>query len=551
MNKLREEILLKIEEMGLLLSKEVRDRVTEERVLRKQALTDFDNKVRQALRRTAESSKTEQQKLGRRVAALSKNMDLSERGWKQGVGSVAQVVRNAQTVIEEEIRTREGEQRKATTRVERGFGRVNDDLERLEHGTGPLVDASNRDQVERECVAGLRRRMNEVEQTYEATTTDLKAVHQAFLQEQQQATESLHEKLHDGFQNMQAKVDEQIKSEEERRDESFARLEQLVMATMQQQDKDIKQMHEDVAVLKDHVGVMEHEHLPEVRREIRDSDVQMRKEVDDKLSALCAPGTGLVGQHGEKLRELEHSTLKEVDRRLEELKKTSEAHARDHASLDHVRENYPSNELFGDLETNCTSNFDFFQQELNEKSEWLERLEKQAQSLIEQEQNRRREALHEKEVFYNKRFSALEGGVQELVDGLERAEKEQSELREATVGKAALPEAVEAARRQLKDLFVMFDQLKTGVDEFQEEQKLVVGFLDTQQKAKFQALQKDVKMLTKLYGGSTPMPGGGVLGPAGQSPGDAQMTHLGVTPNTGVGLHDNSIVHNRSQLMGQ
>ena len=35
MNKLREEILLKIEEMGLLLSKEVRDRVTEERMLRK------------------------------------------------------------------------------------------------------------------------------------------------------------------------------------------------------------------------------------------------------------------------------------------------------------------------------------------------------------------------------------------------------------------------------------------------------------------------------------------------------------------------------------
>ena len=41
MNKLREEILLKIEEMGLLLSKEVRDRVTEERMLRKQAMTDF------------------------------------------------------------------------------------------------------------------------------------------------------------------------------------------------------------------------------------------------------------------------------------------------------------------------------------------------------------------------------------------------------------------------------------------------------------------------------------------------------------------------------
>ena len=63
MNKLREEILLKIEEMGLLLSKEVRDRVTEERMLRKQAMTDFDTKIRDFMKNHGQQQRLETSKV--------------------------------------------------------------------------------------------------------------------------------------------------------------------------------------------------------------------------------------------------------------------------------------------------------------------------------------------------------------------------------------------------------------------------------------------------------------------------------------------------------
>ena len=63
MNKLREEILLKIEEMGLLLSKEVRDRVTEERMLRKQSMTDFDTKIRDFMKNHGQQQRMETNKV--------------------------------------------------------------------------------------------------------------------------------------------------------------------------------------------------------------------------------------------------------------------------------------------------------------------------------------------------------------------------------------------------------------------------------------------------------------------------------------------------------
>lgn len=58
-------------------------------------------------------------------------------------------------------------------------------------------------------------------------------------------------------------------------------------------------------------------------------------------------------------------------------------------------------------------------------------------------------------------------------------------------------------RSQLKDLWTMVDEIKTELKDFQEEQKMVVGFLDTQQKTKFSILQKDVSNLTKLYNAVT------------------------------------------------
>ena len=83
MNKLREEVLLKIEEMGLLLSKEVRDKVNEERAIRKQTLCDFDVKIRDFIKSLLQSQHASTAKLGKRLTTVVKSVDLSERGWKQ------------------------------------------------------------------------------------------------------------------------------------------------------------------------------------------------------------------------------------------------------------------------------------------------------------------------------------------------------------------------------------------------------------------------------------------------------------------------------------
>ena len=86
MNKLREEVLLKIEEMGLLLSKEVRDKVNEERTIRKQTLCDFDVKIRDFIKNVLQSQHAATAKVSKRLTTVVKSVDLSERGWKQGIG---------------------------------------------------------------------------------------------------------------------------------------------------------------------------------------------------------------------------------------------------------------------------------------------------------------------------------------------------------------------------------------------------------------------------------------------------------------------------------
>lgn len=44
------------------------------------------------------------------------------------------------------------------------------------------------------------------------------------------------------------------------------------------------------------------------------------------------------------------------------------------------------------------------------------------------------------------------------------------------------------------------DRLRNEYVEFAQEQKMVMGFLDSQQKTKFGILQKDVSNLMTLYG---------------------------------------------------
>ena len=89
--------------MGLQLSKEVRDRVAEERLLRKQNLTDFDIKVREFIKASAQQHAAATTRVSRRVANMAKTLELTEKGWKQGVGSVANVVRSIQPALDQEI----------------------------------------------------------------------------------------------------------------------------------------------------------------------------------------------------------------------------------------------------------------------------------------------------------------------------------------------------------------------------------------------------------------------------------------------------------------
>ena len=58
------------------------------------------------------------------------------------------------------------------------------------------------------------------------------------------------------------------------------------------------------------------------------------------------------------------------------------------------------------------------------------------------------------------------------------------------------------SKKQIRELWIELDKLRAEFNDFSAEQKMVMGFLDSQQKTKFSVLQKDVATLMTLYGGS-------------------------------------------------
>lgn len=120
MNKLREEVLLKIEEMGLLLSKEVRDRILEERNQRKSALAEFDLRVRDFVKAVSQNQAAGTNKLSKRLTTVVKSVDLCEASWKSAVTSVASVVRTLQPGLDDEISQRELGDREVKERLGAG-----------------------------------------------------------------------------------------------------------------------------------------------------------------------------------------------------------------------------------------------------------------------------------------------------------------------------------------------------------------------------------------------------------------------------------------------
>lgn len=58
----------------------------------------------------------------------------------------------------------------------------------------------------------------------------------------------------------------------------------------------------------------------------------------------------------------------------------------------------------------------------------------------------------------------------------------------------------DVCKKQIRELWVELDRLRAEFTDFATEQKMVMGFLDTQQKTKFSVLQKDVSNLMSLYG---------------------------------------------------
>jgi len=223
-------------------------------------------------------------------------------------------------------------------------------------------------------------------------------------------------------------------------------------------------------------------------KQVDGAEARVTKVCDDLNTALAkevAETGGSIKQLDERCTDLETVKLVELESGLKKF----------------VENEYADLKTFALLEERSKGNFEFLQQELVEKSEWLEKLEKQCLQLIDQEANSRRQEAKEAQHYANKRFSTVEENVAELIKSVENLD---------TVTKEVLShgDTLNAARKQLKDVWTLADRIKQEFEEFREEQKMVVGFLDTQQKQKFQILQKDVSNLTRLYA----MPGIGAGG---------------------------------------
>ncbi|CAD7943226.1 unnamed protein product [Amoebophrya sp. A120] len=136
---------------------------------------------------------------------------------------------------------------------------------------------------------------------------------------------------------------------------------------------------------------------------------------------------------------------------------------------------------------------DFFQSELNEKGDWIERAERSWQSRLEEEGDLRRQDYKQLETYLSTRIKEVAGDVKVLLDAMEPQQVVNQKAAETE-------QSTNANKKQIRDLWTSLEGVRGEFGEFAQEQKMVLGFLDTQQKTKFGILQKDVSNLLTLYG---------------------------------------------------
>lgn len=328
-----------------------------------------------------------------------------------------------------------------------------------------------------------------LEKQYDTVIGDMGVAHQKFMREQASQMESFRDDLNRQFVDMKDRVEGQQSEERALRDAQYSQLENLVVTKQ-------NALLQEVGALREKVDVLENDKLPAMEERLREftdktvggAEDRVMKTCDDLNTALskeAAESSSNIKQLDERQTDLETVKLVELESGIKTL----------------LANEYTTQETFALLEERSKGNFEFLQQELVEKSEWLEKLEKQCLQLIDSEANSRRQEAKEQQHYANKRFSTVEENVAELIKNVQTLDGVTKEVLNHS-------DTLNAARKQLKDVWALADGIKTDFEEFREEQKMVVGFLDTQQKQKFQILQKDVSNLTRLYA----MPGVGVGG---------------------------------------
>eukprot|EP00392_Amoebophrya_sp_AT5.2_P006039 g6049.t1 len=99
-------------------------------------------------------------------------------------------------------------------------------------------------------------------------------------------------------------------------------------------------------------------------------------------------------------------------------------------------------------------------------------------------------------VYLTTRIKEVAGDVKVLLDAMEPQQVVNNKVSETE-------QLTGTMKKQIRELWQSLEGVRNEFGEFSQEQKMVLGFLDTQQKTKFGILQKDVSNLLTLYGTSS------------------------------------------------
>ncbi|CAD7969818.1 unnamed protein product [Amoebophrya sp. A25] len=426
MNKLREEVLLKIEEMGLLLSKELRDRVSEERALRKQTLADFDLKIREFIKSVSSSQSAMVTKLSRKTTQLAKSGESSEQGWKQGVGSVANVIRSLQPALDREIQQRVANESKINRKLEESMTAIATEVENVTGRAFQQIEA-------------MTTRIEAVEKKCEDVVQRQSGMERLVKQELEVIRRELH-------QHVEKKLEQERLARQANEKESASR-----------------DSEQRIAIEK-----------------LRTQLEGITKGVEDLGGSIQASE----GRSHEAVARLKELTTEAIEKsNAERERAVQESYS---TMQKYVGDNFASTDTF-------KKQVDYLEGEVLDKAEWIERLERNWQARLEEEGDLRRADYKQLDTYMGNRFKEVVADIKVLLDAMEPQQTVNAKVLENESAAATL-------KKQVRDLWTNLENSRTEFQEFSQEQKMVMGFLDTQQKTKFGILQKDVSNLLTLYG---------------------------------------------------